>query len=437
MKPNQDIVNLIAIQELADVVAPTISDYLNIGKADDLLGKRITVNDLAQLISSVLGSGSLLPERVYRIGTSLPSGATLSEDGTTIYDPYLDGKVYQLNRRGIELSIKGLEWDNGVINPDNDVLGGVRLLTEGDVFSEGETIILTFQPQFSPYIPTPDAIARFTSGEQLITADSTITSGMYRKLIVLQSSSNTLSVTLPSATDYPENVILAIISNGGSHKQATLICDGSDVIYYDNTEWAEFWLGYNEQILLIPTAGGWRVVYFSGSEHFGRLGVTDLGALAGPNHWVATSDMPQLRSVYPRVWNFIQRLQAAQPAAVVSGASWVTNKGLWGTGDGSTTFNFPNKSGRFPRYLDPSGELDEDRFSNGTASLPGSLEDQQLLNHVHNANRPKKSGRITSAGTDWTDVENAPTSEPVGDALGYVGAENRPWNIGELPLINI
>ncbi|CAL1518209.1 hypothetical protein [Chitinophaga sp. MM2321] len=454
MKPNVDIVNLIAIQELADVVAPDINDYLNIGKDEDLLGKRITVNNLAQLISSVLGSGSILPDRVYRIGTSLPSGATLSDDGTVIYDPYLDGKIYQLNRRGIELSIKGVEWDNDVINTDDDVQGGVRLLAPGDMFGDGETVILTFQPQFSPYIPTPDAISRFTNGEQIITSSSTITAGMFRKLIVLSGATSILTVTLPSAAAYPENVALFIISNSGSHRQASIVRTGSDIISYDGQDISTLYMGKNDQLCLIPMEGGWRVQMFK--TEWNRIGTIDFGYLAGPNQFVATTDVPQLRSEWPRVWDFIQKLQVAQPAAVVSNATWLLNKGLWGLGNGSTTFNFPNLSGRGLRYLDPSGTIDEDRFDAGQGNLPGSFQGFATQSHNH-----LTDNKFNRAGARAADVDGTGTPGSVDNTnpnseyrVGYMSGPGYDWwpntiikpfgssfetrmiNVGGLPLIN-
>lgn len=439
MKTNVDLVNLIAIQELADVSLPALTDYLNIGKSTDLLGKRISINALAALISSALGSGSLIPERRYKVAgetpESVPAGASIIVNGDgqgEIDDPFLDGKVYDVHRNGM-LIAKGVLWDNTVVG------GGIVLLQPGDIFSGDEEVIVTFQPQFSSYIPSPDAIARFTNGEQVITASSTITAGMFRKLIVLQGSSSVLTVGLPAASAYPQNVILAITSNGGLHKQATLACNGTDTLLFNNTIWSNFYIGQNDQILLIPTVAGngWRVIYWTGSERFNRIGSVDFGYLKGPNQFVATTDTPVLRADYPGVWAWVQRLAIAQPAAVVNNAVWLLNKGLWGTGDGSTTFNFPNLSGRFMRYADPDGVLDQTRFAAGTSNLPGSKEGDMIPNHGHNYTEPKLKANSDSGGApDAVDVQVGTTTNVTGITADRVGYETRPFNTLGLPLIN-
>lgn len=447
MKPDVSPVTLVATQELGNVPGtPTTADFYTHWPNGAIRGYKNSIANLAQLVSSELGSGSLLPERRYLIDTDMPSGSSYEVNGDgngQINDPYLDGKVYDVHRNGLLIS-KGYIWQNDVVG------GGIRLLQPNDTFELGEEVVISFQPAFSPYIPTPDAIARFTNGEKIVTATSVLSGADFRKLIILRGATNILTLTLPLASAYPANVLLAIVSDGGDHKQATLRCAGADDIFFNGTGWPDFWLGQNEQILLIPTSGGWRVINFSGSEHFGRLGVTDLGCLQGPNHWnAATNPGAQLRSVYPRTWNFIQRLKVAQPAAVVSGAAWEATPTMWGEGDGSTTFNFPYKAGYFPRYLDPNGDIDDDRFDDGEGNLPGSTEDPAIGSHTH-------------AGMDADNTAHDSSSLPHNDAQkllvnidnrgrhGHgpvqgvtVGAnvnasyETRPINIGELPLINI
>lgn len=459
MKPDVSPVTLIATQELGNVPGtPTTADFYTHWPNGAIRGYKNSIANLAQMISSELGSGSLLPERRYLIDTNMPSGSTYEVNGDgngQINDPYLDGKVYDVHRNGLLIS-KGYIWQNDVVG------GGIRLLQPNDTFELGEEVVISFQPAFSPYIPTPDAIARFSNGERIITATSAIGGADFRKLIILRGAANILTITLPAASAYPENVLFAIISDGGNHKQATLRCTGSDNIAFNSSLFPDFWLGQNEQILLIPavvsgigtTPNGWRVIQFSGAEHFGRLGVTDMGCLQGPNHWnAATNPGPQLRAVYPRSWWFITKMQAAQPSLVVSGAAWNANQTFWGTGDGSTTFNFPYKAGYFPRYLDPDGEIDDDRFNDGNGNLPGSTEEPSIGNHTHSGFEADNSAHDSSSlpaspptipatkllvnldtrnRNGHTSIQGAKIG--ANDGFSY---ETRPYNIGELPLINI
>lgn len=388
MKPNVDIVNLVAIQELADVNLPALTDYLNIGKSTDKLGKRISVNALAQLISSALGSGSLIPSRRYKVAGetpgSVPPGASIIVNGDgqgEIDDPYLAGKVFDVHRNGL-LVAKGVVWDNIVSG------GGIVLLQDGDIFSADEEVIISFTPQFSSYIPTPDAIARFSNGERVLTSNATITAADFRKIIRVRSSTSSITVTLPAASAYPDNVLLTIVSDGGQQKQTALACDGSDIVYWDSISWPIFYIGRNDEISLIKSSGGWAIANWSGADRYNKIGSVEAVYIPGPNQFPLTTDAPVLRSVYPGFFNWLQRLAATSPSLVVSNTTWITNKLKFGLGDGTiysgTTFNFPNWEGLFIRNVDPSGLVDTGR---GVNSIPASIQNDDNKAHMHNYTR--------------------------------------------------
>lgn len=439
MKTGVTEVTLVAVQELATPPSPiTINDFVDVWPNGSLLGFKYTIQQFAQVISDQLGSGSILAPRVYRIGVSMPAGASLSSDRRQIIDPYLNGKAFSMVfRRGVELMVKGVEYDNTVSG------GGIQLLRGGpdpapyDTFVDTEVVTVYFDPAFSPYIPGADAIARFTSGEQLITASGTITSGMFRKLIIIRGATASMSVNLPLASLYPANVGLFIVTDGGVNVQTTLNCAGSDVVNYKGQTLPQLFLGENNQLCLLPTSNGWRVQMFKTEDD--RIGNVTYGYMKGPNQFAATTTTPQLRANYPRVWDFIKRLAATTPSAVVSNAVWTTNKGLWGLGDGDldtgTTFNFPYMPGEFIRALDPSGLVDTDRAAAGTNNLPGSLQTDQFRSHTHaylftSGNTGAHTIAYTAGGVFDT------TSTPA--ATGTAGGtETRPANIGLIPLINI
>lgn len=437
MKPNVDIVDLIAVQELADYTNPlSLDDYISWWQKGTLLGKKIKCDTFVQFISSQLMGLSIRPERVYRIGTSLPPGATLSADRKTIYDPYLDGEVFEVNKRGWELLMKGIEWDNDVINPVGNVAGGFRLLPTingQDIFSDGDIVILTFQQQFSPYIPGIDAIARFSNGERIFTTNSTITAGDFRKIFRVRSATNSISINLPLASSYPDNVLLTIVSDGGLQKQVSLNCAGSDNVFWDGLNWPTFFIGRGDSLNLIKSSGGWAVAYWSGSERYNKMGTVEAVYAHGPNQFPLTTNNQVNRADYPGFFDWIKKLAISSPSLVVSNSSWLTNKLKFGLGDGDlitgTTFNFPNWNGRFIRNIDTEGLTDTIR---GINTIPASLQEDGNARHRHDYTRvvggPDGNANFLGGGNFDASFSTYQTA--------YSGDEARPKNGTLIYVIN-
>ena len=146
------------------------------------------------------------------------------------------------------------------------------------------------------------------------------------------------------------------------------------------------------------------------------------------------------------MWAYIQELQAAQPGLVVSKAAWLNDKGLWSTGNGSTTFNFPCIPGQHPRYADPDGVRDKDRYDAGTSNLPGTGQESANLEHDHegleadNSAHDSSSIPSTVATKLLVNIDNRGRnghSEIQGAKVGKSGTyESRGTNTLGLPLIN-
>lgn len=112
---------------------------------------------------------------------------------------------------------------------------------------------------------------------------------------------------------------------------------------------------------------------------------------------------------------------------------------VWGAGDGSTTFNLPDASGRFPRFLPRTGGLDPGR-------VLGTLQADDLESHTHTASSvvidPGHAHTITgaapataaagliTAGAGLTSTAPAVTGITVATSITATGgAETRPVNI--------
>lgn len=445
MNPNVDVVDILSVHELA--IAPgTADETWELPLCNPATGTsyRITGINYTNIISGIIGSGIIEPDQVYIVDRGEPDDPV--SGGDIVVDTSLDGKVYSLELRGIGFLEKGVEWDN-------DVVGGGWRLLNGTTFNSAEFYTVHFHPQISPIISTPDAIGKFVSGVQLISSNTTITTGMFRKLIVL---TNGYTVTL-SAT-WPENVILSITHNGPSNKQGVITAPGGQSFAWNGGTTSTLWLGRNERVGLIRSGTSWYVVY--DTMGYDRVGLIIAGRLAGANQLIAQGQTV-LRSDYPRLLDYITRLNAAYPGVVVNAAQWSSNKTLWGFGDGSTTIQIPDLRGYFPRWLDLGAGIDADRDSSGIGSKPGSAESDSLRAHGHrtigdgtgpgsNANA-RVIGRLQGGPGGNFGLNNSPggfefmsnwpntgvTLYNADGSLMSAGSETRGLNSAELPLIYV
>ena len=434
MRPDVTEVDLYSIRELADASTHTPDETWLAALCNPATGiaYRSTLTLLGDIISNMIGSGIVLPDRVYRVGVDIPAGASIGTytdtDGIEkgyINDPYLDGKVYSVNRRGTELMVKGVEWDN------DDADMQVRLLLtdggdNGDIFSDGEIVILQFQPQISPIIGAPNAIARFTSGIQLLNGDTNLTASTYRKLLVIITRG-----IMTLGADYPENVLCAFTQNTTGNGQSTIQAPSGQTILYNGAEISSLWVGKNDRVGLVRSGDIWYVAY--DSLGYDRIGQIVPGRLPGANQIIAQGQTV-LRADYPRLLDYLNRLNTEYPGTVVNSATWPTSKTYWGFGNGTTTLQVPDLRGYFPRWLDLDAGIDADRIIASLQNKPGSPEGQSLQAHNHGLDTRLLTEGVPGAGP------GGPTSGSSGvihftDSAG--GAETRPINAAELPLIHV
>jgi len=428
MRPDVTEVDLYSTRELPDATPLVPDETWYVPLCDPLTGISYRANQelIGGIISNYVGGGIVIPDRVYRIGISLPVGATVTvEDGKgVITDPYLDGKVYSVNRRGTELMMKGVEWDN--LSGDE-----IRLLQTDDIFSDDEVVIVQFQPQISSIISAPNSIARFTNGVQLINSNITLTASTYRKLLVLAGG---YLVTL--GVDYPENVICAFTQNSTGNGQSTISAPVGQTIAYNGTNVSSVWIGKNERISFIRLDITWYVVF--DTLGYDRIGQIVPGRLVGANQIIAQGQTV-LRSEYPRVLDYLNRLNTAYPGVVLSAGSWPSAKTYWGFGNGTTTIQVPDLRGYFPRWLDLGAGIDADRVSSSLENKPGSPEGMKVESHAHPASNSDGTAKfVKRKGTKTPGIATNPVNgfEYQEQNTGtYGGNETRPINAGELPLI--
>lgn len=446
MKPNVDIVDLIAVQELSTAVAPTKDDFLGHWKDGELLGRKITIETVGTIISELLGSGQVIPDRTYRIvdnagtlevyvGGVLDPTITITNDGTgfprIMEDTYLDGKDWSIWQRGVEYFIKGEQWQNDVVG------GGFSLKQLGAQFEDGQEYFLVFKPQFSSVIVSPDAVGKFATGEQVITADTAATDGMNRKLIKIKGAT-AAAVTFTLNATYPENVICAVMTGGGSNKQSVIQPPGGQTLSVGTTV-SNVVLGEVDFVWLIRIGTEWTVV--NRGDRWKHVGQIIFGGVAGPDRIAANGQTLPIAN-YPGLDTHLTLLNSDFPGAVVSAGAWTTDRTKWGRD--ATNIYVKDLRGRYIRGLDLGANIDPRRSGTGSAfgQIPGDykLGDVLLHNHV-NPSRPSFD-RLMSPATGLGG-QTAATFGPAGRTDPWVivfdsepindvgGPENSTNDVGE------
>lgn len=442
MNPNVTEVDIYSIRELTQVPMGSVTPGWLCTITDPGPGAnggqtyKLTYEQMASIISGVIGSGIVEPDRFYVGGQPGPIDPATGQpvnvpaDGNTVNDSYLNGKAFSLELRGVGFLRKGIEWDNDVPG------GGWRLLGLAKIYQDA-VFAVHFQPAISNIISTPDAIGKFVAGIQLIASDTLITADMFRKLLVL---TNGCRVTL--AADYPENIVCPFTVNSPNNRQSTVIAPAGQSIAWNGGNVQQVWLGKNEDANLVRAGDTWYVLPGS-TMSIGYRFSTQLipGRLIGPNQILAAGQLI-LRSDFPRVLDRLNQMNAAYPGSVVSAEDWENDKSRWGFGDGVNTIQVPQLLGRFLRWLDMGAGLDADRIAAGLQNIPGTGQGMQVQLHNHTNLNANRILEFTGQGTETNyDPAQPGSSEPdlsfSRTLTAFGGSETRPINGAELPIINL
>lgn len=382
MKPNVDKVTLLAINEMLYYAGITENSLIPFGRSElsDKTGYVTTVNDLGVFIATQIGTAINRPDRYYKPGVEMPPGAVIYNDPDTgepvgIYDAYLNGLDYSLHLRGVEWLEKGEEWQN-------DLVGGGWRFTDGRLIEDGQFIVVSFKPQISSVISTPDATARLfdQSGIALVTASTTMTAGNQRKLIIVQGAAAAApTITLDST--YPEGVLCRIKSMSGLNKQTIIVAPVGQTLQRDSntTSTPRHIIGQTESVDLVRFGTTWYVM--PAGDGWLKVGHTVFGGIPGPNA-ISANRQPLLVADYPRVEDYLIALEAALPGSIVSVAARNGSPTKWAYDPGGTVMYTPGLGGYFPRFLDLGANIDPDR-STGAKSQLGSSQSWAVGDHKH------------------------------------------------------
>lgn len=273
--------------------------------------------------------------------------AGLSSTSPTYTDPTtsLAGWTYDLEQVGYGTLQVGIGNDYTV----DGTTGNWTLLTGNP--NPNQKFVVHFLPIVSNQ-PISVVAPSLVSSYRLITATTTLTNSDMGKLIAIQGAGTVITVTLPSISSVSDNQSLFLMSSGGIHNNVTIAAAGSDVfqwLQYSNqtTPQTQMILGQSEQMLLIKNAGVWNVVQVSdGVKMVGEL-VYDYNLF--PINTLQCAGQIVNRADYPRLWNFVNKLDSSilvsettwAQTSTVGIATYNINHGCFSQGDGTSTFRLP------------------------------------------------------------------------------------------------
>lgn len=374
-KPNVDEVTLLAIREMTTAGPGLAANWwVPVGdpSLSTTLGYKATINTIGTIISEQIGAGINTPDRVYQIGVDMPSGANVVLDGdglpTIIEDPAIDGLDYSLHVRGVELLIKGDEWQN-------DVIGGGFRSTNGLLFEDGMIITAQFKPEISNVIVSPDSVARFTIGVQVVTGSVTAGDSFNRKLIVMQGAAAAAPTYTLNPT-YPENVLFEIITGGGLNRQTIVTPPGGQTMFAGGAV-SRVVLGTADYMKAVRIGTVWYVV--DRGDRWKCVGENADGGIAGPDTLVANRQSVLIAD-WPGLDDYLNALEVSLPGSVVTIGSAPANLTRWARGGGQILL--PDLRGLAKRNLSlgATPDPDPDRVS---GSIWGSFQSWAMYIHRH------------------------------------------------------
>lgn len=329
--------------------------------------------------------------------------------------------LYTVERRGYGSMQPTVDID---ITLNRETISLIKTDGEGnvDVFGEGEVFILHFEPKIVTNQPIESQNSgRIFSATETLTVNTTLIAAGVGKAYKIQGENDTITITLPAINTMPENRHIAFISEGGSHKNATIKAAGSDTIEWLNTTRQTIILGQSERVWIYVIGGVWVVSSAYGG--FSRVGEIYMSYDNSDINAVFANGALLSRDVYARLWQWVQ---LADPSLIVTDTNWnnlaLNLRGKFSFGDGSTTFRVP--------LLTLTGFL---RGVDGSSRIAGSYEAESIGPHTHTVNiygqkrgtgsapdneaaSKSQSSGFGSSGT-WTSNANA-------------GSETKPSNVG-------
>lgn len=371
--------------------------------------------------------GVELKAPLYLYAGTTPGFAT-GDNKFTDPDGELEGWEYSVDVRGFGQLDPNLEIDK--------TAPGYEVIIPSYELQAGELHIVRFEPKLISFAANSNIGGNLFNSVEVVTTNRSLTAADTGKMFLLQAASSVLAITLPEIDSVVAGKLFMFNSQGGSHKNAIIQVEGSDSekIDYAYGENTRLILGQSEQLWLYkwidPNNASnrrWKVAYATD-------GIIRVGETFMYNKYLAADLMNAVfadgslldRSVYPRLWDYVQTLDGSQ---LVSDTTWNTgfdNTGRFSTGDGSTTFRVPKLWGTgFVRGVD------------GTSRKAGSYEAEMIGPHSHPYIKKQGNGYTGNPTVERSGSGNVNPQDFTLSTNNNTGTENRPANFGTYLLIRI
>jgi hypothetical protein len=397
------------------------------------LGQLFTDDIVQPQAKSIAGKSSLM----LTVGVEITSDQD-TYDGSTAH-PDLVGMVagqhYEIEERGVG-TLRTEEFQD-IGQPGF----GFKLL-QSRTFQANDTFFLHF---LAKLISVPGSNSSNVGNKLFadiieVTSDLTLDSSHMGKLIDINSGANTLQITLDFLNSFNDNAIIGFKQHRGNQINTIIQAQANEAIYFRGDEVNQVILSKGEHVYItkktVSGAGKWHV--FDSFGGWGDVG-TPLFAYSQIDNTIVADGSLLSRSDYPRLWGYVNSSNAVINDSLwnhkILGIPTHLYEGFFSFGDGSTTFRVPNLMNMFFRGIT-------------TGRVVGQQQAAQVGEHKHKipawADNPALSDGTEELPTarlleDFTQSSVTPKTTVHTTYNNNVDAtkENRPINIGFLPLIKI
>lgn len=352
----------------------------------------------------------------------------------------LANKSYALYRRGIGW-LKTSEYT--ILSS-----GGFDLTDQTDLIQPGEFFLAHVFEYVAQGAPPPGTGTSFLTGIAIVQSDTTLNSTFYNKLIHVAGNTTKVHITLPDLGVVPAGLIIPFETMINNTYQTQIKGIIGQVIYFGNSSHTELYLGISESLWLMAGTDGWYAM--KASDGILNVGQPLLDYSIRLNTIVANG-ITANRADYPRLWAWLQ----VNPDCIVTETLWNTNTSTIGnglyiesfykyqskfsSGDGSTTFRFPNLQDLSYVALKAVGGSDVDRSPNTAGTGQGDM----VRSFHTDTNIYTNSQDYVDGGAAQNNIGTNPSpGNPAGSVINiqtspYGGSKTVGKNVGLIPLIRI